>query len=201
MGDIVPWPRGLHDSEGGRAHQREHAIAGDDTRRRRRHQRRFLYAALRRAEHRHPDGSRPASRGRTRRTDHDRQPAHCRRTVYARADQPGRHAVREDLPLRRQAHRRGRRSLQSVQLERRHRVSADVRVRDQRRLVVEPHGDRRSPARAIQRDGEFLTAFSGGSCAAGPPDREPASQAGIKPNRTYNALYVFALPDRAANTK
>jgi len=26
-------------------------------------------------------------------------------------------------------------------------------------------------------------------------------QAGIKPNRTYNALYVFALPDRAANTK
>jgi len=26
-------------------------------------------------------------------------------------------------------------------------------------------------------------------------------QAGIKPNRTYNALYVFAVPDRAANTK
>jgi len=26
-------------------------------------------------------------------------------------------------------------------------------------------------------------------------------QAGIKPNRAYNALYVFALPDRAANTK
>ena len=26
-------------------------------------------------------------------------------------------------------------------------------------------------------------------------------QAGIKPNRTYNALYVFALPGGTTNTK
>ena len=51
---------------------------------------------------------------------------------------------------------RRRRSLQPVQLERHHQLSADLRAADQRRRVADADGDRRTAAGAVPCDVEFL---------------------------------------------
>ena len=59
--------------------------------------------------------------------------------------------------------------LQSVQLQRHHELSADLRVSDERRGLADTHGHRRAAARAVPCDAELLIARKGGRPLLGPP--------------------------------
>ncbi len=152
VGNVLQGPGVVHDPEDRRAGQRQHAIARDHSRRRRGHQRPLAGRQLRRAQHHHPAVARAPSRQRPGNRHDDREPAETRGALYAGADRPRGHAVREDPALDGPAHRRRHRSLQPVQLERNDCLSADLRAAHQRRRLADADGDCGASAGAVSCD-------------------------------------------------